>query len=189
MGWIQFLSNLVADLAWPIVVVVVVVIFREPIAEKIRQITGVKKGDAGVSFDTAAAKVKDTAIAATANQETRGDREYKLTDRYDEDLWKVLVTTSKDDPRGAIMEAFSTLEGELVEVSPDSGGGRNAIDLSNRLLKENRISPDIRKTIVDLALLRNRAAVPFDCSVTESGATSYIDATQQVYQVLTDLET
>src|ERR1700691_6388343 len=39
MGWMNLLNGLVGDLAWPVAVLLVVIIFRNPIAERLKNIT------------------------------------------------------------------------------------------------------------------------------------------------------
>ena len=55
MDWVQMILDFLAAIVWPVVVVAAILVFREPISERIRRLTNVRAGSASAEFGAALA--------------------------------------------------------------------------------------------------------------------------------------
>ena len=146
MSILQFIAEMTKALAWPMVVLVAVVLFRNAIGSRIGSILKISHGKTAVEFDHVAKQVE--VVIAT-------ERLPEAPRRLIEDNAGLVTNT------GRIIAAWSQLEdtvrGRLIEAGVDVGRIANAPML--RLARErDLITDDQFKALAGLNTMRNLAA-------------------------------
>jgi hypothetical protein len=77
MSVLEFIASIVRSVAWPSVIVVAVILFHRPIAERIKSILKISHKDTEVSFDHEAKEVEATLASVKLPTNTRLTREVK----------------------------------------------------------------------------------------------------------------
>ena len=109
MDRLTFLSQLIASLAWPITILLCVILLRKIFADLVPLLRTLKYSDVELHFGKEVAALKDTAEAAglqitkdkPGNEETR----------------EMLIRLATLRPRTAIREAWRNVETNLVELA------------------------------------------------------------------------
>ena len=149
MNTLQFIGELVQALAWPITAVVMALVFRKAIIERLSHMTSTKFPGGEVTFEAAVQEVarglslSDVAAAETADQ---------VADRD--------VTS---DPRGTVLNAWREVETAVRDFAR-----RKRIPYGNTLLepfsavkafeKKGVLEPEYISLLKHLGELRNQAA-------------------------------
>jgi hypothetical protein len=178
VGWIQLVSNLVGDLAWPFAAVAIILIFREPLRGKLSQLTRVRRGDTEAWFEKEAAKIEAETQTVTEELQPGAGSE------GDEGIWRQVVSLASSSPRSAVLEAFMQVEQALVQIAGPSRPPQGIVNLARALGKADKIPPGAVSSITELALLRNQAAHASEFPISEKGAVSYVMAAQRVTGML-----
>lgn len=175
MDGLQFVSALVASLAWPVVVLIIAILFRDRIKELLGRIRTVKAFGAEGTFDPKEAETKVALAKATsvgldgmgaAGGEDSGWR--PLTFR--------LNAIAAADPRAAVLQAYEEVERTLrTRMSAQGLGGVEGLadyDLANVALQMGVISQETAAALRDVVVQRNLAA--HDRDVDSSKALEYL---------------
>ena len=180
MDILTFTSNIISALVWPIVVIIAILMLRNPLHALIhnlgRRLHSVKFPGGEAEFSEELAEVKQAADEAQLPQEP-------VTLRIEADVqrWARLTEIS---PASAIVEAWRQVENTMREAARRSGipdkQTRSAIALTGALGKNKVISPDIIAVISELRSIRNTAAHGIDVHITQSDVEEYISLVNRV---------
>lgn len=192
LDWLTFISTLIQALVWPVIVLVLVLLLRQPLRDLIPLLRKLKYKDVEMEFAREIAELKleslDEALrfsvpapAAESPSVTPGADDAGLAvgmrgSRRDELLR--MVSFSK---RVAIMEAWLELEAAAVELASSfwlqSPGDafRNDPKLAEYLLKCKVIDEKQYDTFKKLRDLRNMAAHATELNLSENDAASYVE--------------
>lgn len=157
----EFVASLVALLAWPLAVVVLVVVFRPVLAQLAAGgVRRWKAGPAGVEveyWDRETSEVK----ASIGQQVPAGEDLAPVGGSLSEELAEVITVV----PSAAVLEAFSRIEAELRRIIAAAGvvpeeqlSRMSARQLSLLGLEHDLITPESANAIEGLAVMRNLAA-------------------------------
>lgn len=121
MDWLTFFSNVVgAVLSWPVAIIVVIWILREPLKEVIRSLENLAIEAGGVRFDMNKRLNEAKQEAEEADVPALGERVVTDDDaRFAEKEYGWLYKLAETYPRSAVMEAWVQVETEaraLIEM-------------------------------------------------------------------------
>lgn len=158
MSSLQFLTSLVGSLAWPVVVLVIVVLFRTTIRSVL---TGqVKRWRAGLS----GVEVEYWELTADrARDQLPPDAEKRAAETLGGGLSGELAPVAEVAPRAAVLEAFGRIEQELRRITrgfeaPEKLERMSARQLAVVAHQHERISDESFSAVNGLTVLRNLAA-------------------------------
>ncbi len=192
MDGLQFVSSIVASLAWPAAVVIIVIVLRKSIAGVLDgPVKSLKVGPGGVElekWDRAAAEVRSEVGPPPAPGEEIGPVRVTEAGPPPEPepafgLREELQSVAEAAPRAAVVEAFGRIERQLrsmvglvVANAPLTMGGRA---LARLALEHGVINDETFKAIDGLSVMRNLAAHGAD-DLDATRALEYLDLADAV---------
>lgn len=177
MDWKQFIADLVSSVAWPVVAIIFLYMFRAELAKIVQRLAHLKYKDLELDFE----KVKQQA------------EELHLEFEQDAPVIESPVFTSLEDqimdaveraPSAAILLAWSALETAIASavarlaISPDSPSYRSPMHNIDVLSKNGRLSKKYESLLHEMRMLRNKVAHEKDSMLTisQDQALNYADA-------------
>lgn len=197
--WFEFIQGMTNSLAWPLVVVLAIILFHRQILDKLPEIDGLKVPGAEMTFKNR--------VKAVVEQAKEIDNPDDGVAQENNVRLAALVDMAAASPTGAIIAAWKDLEAASVELvsmvskmidietfmSSDgrSGGirfenmmrSRSKIGLSRFMLRLGLLPMTEAKTFEELRKLRNRATHEPEGTISVEEARSYV----RVADKLTDL--
>ncbi len=178
MSWLQFVAALADSLAWPLVVVAVVVILRHALSRALLGLSRlVYKGmgqEVELGWDVRElrqaaeqATLPEPSVqperlpAGTAPDQVLVDAERELA-RVDREMWE-LVRAAEFAPNAAVIEAWNRVEHELRALAmrrKDKIRDRFVMDLIKNMAAEGVLDAASVRVLLRLRDVRNRAAHP-----------------------------
>ena len=189
MSWKQFIFEIISSLAWPIVTISILFIFKKELAKIIQLLTHLKYKEFELDFD----KVKQHA-----------EELYKEI-KIEKPLIKSPIFSSLEDqildaveraPSAAILLAWSTLESTIAStvsrlaISPESPSYRSPFHNIEMLTKYGGLSKDLSSLLNEMRQLRNKVAHSRDTmlSITQTQAMNYANAAFDIIQFLEQIK-
>ncbi len=182
MSVLEFIASLIGSLAWPLVVVVVALLFRSKIIELLTPaIRRLKAGPFEVEWDRAISE-------AEVDLEQPGLSPIEASMRFSGSLAKELGGLARSMPTAAILEAAARVEGELgsmvstaltargVQMPPTPGLG----GLARLGQQHDVITEETARAIEGIAVLRNMAAHGRATDTTAERALDYLHLADSV---------
>jgi hypothetical protein len=185
LGWLEFISSMSSALGWPIIVLVIVLLMRREIAERLPFLQSVKTPGFEATFQADVAAVRSSA-EALEEEVTRGeDREPTETGRRTDEL----EFFAQYSARGAILASFAQLERELntaVSRIPTSERPRRreATAQAEALEKHGHLPEGAVRVIDEMRRLRNSAAHAVEFDIALESVANYIDAVEALASIL-----
>lgn len=196
--WFDFLEGIAGSLAWPLVVVVAIIVFHKPILAKLGEMDALKLAGAEASFGA-----RVTAVVEQAKEIDSPDQEVAQENNA---RLSLLVDMAAASPTGAIIAAWKDLEAASIELLTlaskfvdidsfvDQKGqtrsrfqmlvnSRSKVGLSRYLVRLGMLPPAETKTFEELRMLRNRATHEPEGAISVEEARSYV----RVADKLTDI--
>lgn len=203
MQWLDFIAAMTGSLVWPVMAVVVVLVFRVPIAKRIETLRSASAGPSGFAaeFGDVEPQVED-ALDAEANraQEQGRTSERTASGEYlqqDHPLslahaFMQLALQAEDNPSYAVLASWSLLESvmrnalEMVWIDPRNRNRpfqRSGVAVISELQRLELITPELVTALHGLRRLRNDVA--HAALKPEVGAaTAYVDNTSILADVI-----
>jgi hypothetical protein len=153
MDWKQFVASLVGSLAWPIVLLIIVTMYREELIKFLKQIKKIGAGGVNVELSEQVAAVRDAGKAVEAEQGVQPPEALALN--------PAIVQLAKSFPEAALVQAFKELEGVLQEIRsrlPDDKPHRNLTEVVKALAEQKYITQNVVALFQKLQETRNIAA-------------------------------
>ena len=177
MDFLEFITAMTTALAWPVLVLVLVLVLRKPLSELIPLLERLKYKDLELDFTRRVREVASDAEAILAPAVPRP---------VDEDLEELAAIY----PRGAVIESWLRLEKAAAEAARTTG-----LDLTTRDLRspsklvgalERAHIIDKRKAAVlhELRNIRNAAAHASDIALSPSTAREYVETASRLASAL-----
>lgn len=169
------IASIVESLAWPIAIIVLVLILRGPIARLIPLIEKLKYKDVEIEFGRklAAAKAEAEVSDIADSSDAEPEHEYEI-----EELAKV-------SPRAAVSEAWRWVEMASLSTAERVLGKRPtnyiaAFRAIRRLEREEHISVPVYRLMRELRELRNKAVHAPEFAISIDTAMEYADTARWV---------
>ena len=121
MDWLMFVSKLTDSLAWPLVALVLGLVFRKKLLDLIPAIRKFKVGPLEAEFELAAKAIRVSAaeVSAKSKQTKDGEPEAQREEGRKEIVESLL--SARNDPAGMILEGWSNVDGELFRLGHQLG--------------------------------------------------------------------
>lgn len=120
MDWLTFTTKLVDALAWPIVVLVLGLVFRRKLIELIPTLRKLKAGPVEAEFELATkhvlAKAEETSFPGLVDESGRVSKS-----ETDNEQVIAKLREARGNPAGAILEGWSNLDGALFRLGLQAG--------------------------------------------------------------------
>jgi hypothetical protein len=177
----RLVVDLVGSLSWPSFAVITLAIFRKPLKEllpHLHHLKGPGGWEADFGAETAEAERKSEAlVTAGATLRLEAPEPIEWVDR--------LRRLADFSPRGAVLEAFVKVEGQIVRLAAPYGQPRRGVGFTaQRLANADVIDRGLLSVIDDLVGIRNQATHSPEFAIPSSAAISYIDAAANVVKAL-----
>jgi hypothetical protein len=173
MNVLTFISDIVKALAWPIVSLVIAMVFRSELRALLHRIKKGKVGPAEFEFEETIAAIRDR----VGKTETRSP-----------EIDPAIVSLADRDPRSVILNSWLTIEAivELIVAKQATQEERRdarsaALRVLHRLLRDK---PEYVDMYNDLRMLRNQAVHDVDFSPRASSVIEYVSLTSELTGVL-----
>jgi hypothetical protein len=158
MDWLQFIVGMVSSVAWPVVVLTVVLMFRAQLARIVERLAHLKYKDLELEFE----KVKQQAEQLQLEQEPQPP--LIAPDPVFTSLEDQILDAVERAPSAAILLAWSGLETAIAAavsrlvISPDSPSYRSPMRNIDMLARHGRLSKSHEKLLHEMRTLRNKVA-------------------------------
>lgn len=162
MDWLAFLASIVGSLAWPVAVVVIALIFREPILKLLPDVSELEYGKFKVKFEKELAEIKEqaelTALPPAPPRPAFPEPKESGANAADREAAD-FVHLALASPRAAIIESWLAVERELTRLMQSAGitTRAGAVGKPSTLEQRGIISADLARLIDRLWSLRNEA--------------------------------
>lgn len=213
MGWLDAVTSIVSSVTWPAVVVVAIVLMRQPLRRLVGRLESYEGAGQKISFGKAVeeleVKAEDSIGRSTESNRLNQDKSkghddaratvsnHQSAHSYDS-VWPSLVQLAKVSGSAAVIESWREVERSLTNLFEKAramrGGAseaRRAHESVNRMLdylgRIDALSPDKIATIRELSSLRNRAAHT-DIMISENEALGYSDLALDVSRAINATE-
>lgn len=176
MGWLKFISSIVSSISWPLVLIVVMVIFKAEFRGLLRRIKKVKHGKSEVDLETEVSDaLKEVDALNFPSAKSTPDSEK-------------MIRLAKDSPRGAILDSWLTIEEAILEfckrhgIKNDARFGPYHIIRNIRLysLDHNVLGEGLLEMLSKLREIRNDAVHRPEAEITTEVAIEYAQLTNRV---------
>lgn len=171
MGWIEAVAELLDAIAWPVTVVVVVLLLRSALEDRIRHLRILKWRDGEAHFNEEAEHL-----------ELRAVREFGETPEAPDPEGRRDVVRSAWDlvhsyPRGAVLEAWLGLETELFKAVERAGLDGPRLTSSRaiqHLVRSGLLGENLASLFGELQRFRNNAVHAADFDLSTDAATTFV---------------
>jgi hypothetical protein len=180
MDWLTFLAEVIKALAWPVTVVILLLLLRKPISDLIPLLQHLKYKDLELDFGK---KVQE--LIADMKKELPGNG--KLPDTT---LKQRLSQLSQSSPRAAILEAWLELEEVALEAlkrkqfAITSQDARSPLQLGHALLEAGILDQGKHEIYNRLRNLRNSATHASEFPIGVETAIDYAEAATRLAEYI-----
>lgn len=191
MDVLRFIASLVASLAWPVLVLVALLIFRKPLIGLIARATDIELFGAKVRLGKEIQRAAVSTEAAVASVQSRPEFDTTGKPRSraaDKNPW---LATLGESPSLAAIYAWAGLEKSLRKLASAFGDASSpssvsVTDLLAGLEKNAVLEPEFTRAAHDLRLIRNRIAYG-TATISEAEGLSFINSAWQLSQLADQL--
>jgi len=185
MDWKQFIAQIVSSTAWPVLVIVIILIFKRELAKIVQRLEHMKYKDLELEFN----KVKQQA------EELHIDRPRELLATSSPafiSLEDQMLDAVERAPSAAILLAWSGLETAMASavarlaISPEPPSYRSPMHNIEMLSKYGELPKSHTNLLQDMRILRNKVAHERDAilSITQEEASNYVNVAIEMIQQL-----
>jgi len=187
MDWLTFVSKLIDSLAWPLVALMLGLVFRRKLLDLIPAIRKFKAGPLEAEFELAAKEIRVSAAEVSAKSKaTKGGESEAQREEGRKEIVESLLS-ARNDPAGMILEGWSKVDGELFRLGHQLGDIVDPLTSSTKVYESvmsSGVLPfETSRLVRELRDLRNKVAhvkvVP-----TSDAAQDYVLAVDRVIQLI-----
>jgi hypothetical protein len=150
MGWLTFTASIINSLAWPIAIVAIICVMREPLSGLLNKLTGLRAAGIEAQFGKEVAQAKDEIRAGAVSVSLPLAQNEKATL---EQRFRHLAETS---PRGAVIEAWAPFETAALEAAEALGSSqRGVVQAIETLLDKGMLTKEEADIVFKFRALRN----------------------------------
>ena len=182
----QFIASIVGSVAWPITVLVIILLLRKHLIRLLSKLTSLKYGDLEAKFDSGLDRAESDLLSLPPVARETIDRDRSATDHI---LKLQVISATKLPPHLEIIEAWRAVERELRNYAESRGiraASTTPLLLLLRVLSNKEyLNPILISLINELRTLRNFASHAAESDqITPEQARRYLETTAQVIQQL-----
>lgn len=186
MDWLTFISNTIDSLAWPVVAMVLGLVFRKSVVDLIPALRKLKAGPLEAEFELATKQV--LANAAEANAQSNPTDEASSPGSHSDDKKIVArLLNARNDPAGVILEGWARVDGELLRLGHQMGllvaPVENTQKVYQSVMTSDILPVGTMQLIRELRELRNKVA-HVEVQPTSDAAQDYLLAVDRVTELI-----
>jgi len=177
MSWLVFIAEMTKALAWPLVALVALVVYRNPLLGLVRRLRSFKYREAEAVFDEQAVRVAES-IAVIPQRSLAA-----VSDQVDEHLFELAQLS----PRAAVVEVWARIEARLRDMLPPQAAvaqPRTAHEMIKVLREADLINHATETALRGLMQLRNLAVHSHEDELSAQKALDFITLANAVLWVL-----
>jgi hypothetical protein len=185
MDALTFISNMIRALAWPLIVLVIIIIIRKPLFRLIPLVRELKYKDLNIKFGEELEKLSDQADEANLPSSLQSE-EMIIEFTPEAGYWESIEKISDISPRAAIVEAWRRVEWILNDyfrknnIEPPS-----SYQAKLRILREQKDLPTSFFSLFDkLRILRNKAVHARDIDIDSQNAIEFAQLADRIVKAL-----
>lgn len=174
MDWRTFIVELLKALAWPAVVLTVVLLIRKPLLDLIPYLQSAKLPGVELAFGEQLRQLEEK---AEGSKVLEASAEVGQTIQSpQETLRGHLERLAEVSPRAAISEAWRAIEAALIDVAGSEAASNVSLpyQLTQTLHKEGRLGDETLRFTKELRQLRNEAVHSHEANLSVNDALKYI---------------
>lgn len=158
MNTLQFISELVGSLSWPLTIIILIILLRKEISDLLMSMTRVKFRDLEMDFQRLAESARQLPPSPPLSDLMPQDRIYYAS------LEDQMLHIAEEIPSAAILLAWASVETALssavarMAISPDPPQYRSAFHNMEQLKDWAGLSQEAFDTINEMRILRNKMA-------------------------------
>jgi len=181
MDALTFIASIINYLAWPLTVIIVLIVLRRPIAEFIPLLQSLRYGDIELNFESRIKQIESQ--AEQENLPMKPERMLSPAPRTTDELLEDLVSVS---PRVAIIEAFSYVDQSILAAArkhnlPQNIGNNSIV---TRLRDNGQLSDGVVQLYYELKQLRDDVSKALIPEVSQEQARRYIEQALRLAEAL-----
>lgn len=170
------IERIIDILAWPITIIVVVMMLRAPLSELVPTLKKLKYKDLELEFEKEANK-----ILAEAERELPEPPKPEPVEHEDSGI---RFSLRRLEPADEIMKSWRNLELKLREMSGEESSKRSTGYMVRELAKTGAISTEMSKLILELSSLRNKVAHTDEEAISYNASLSFSESVNRVLSAL-----
>jgi uncharacterized protein YutE (UPF0331/DUF86 family) len=176
MELLNIILSFISSIAWPIIILIVFLLFKIEIGRLILRISNLKYKDLELSFSKDLQRAEDTANKLKL---LTPNTKQIVSEEKTESSYERLIQLSEMSPEAAIMEAWKIVEITLFDYAKSSQlitySPKSTADLILNLRRSGLISNDTYSLINELRIMRNKAVHHADVDISNKDVSKYID--------------
>jgi hypothetical protein len=185
MSVLEFISSILSALAWPVAIVIIVIVLRRPLRHLLSRLETLRGPGVEATFQRQLEEAREEAVAAAASLPVGQRRDANQQERLE---YSDLLQLADLSPRAAILDAWLRLEFALTEAAKRADvpltERRGILGLIEELEKRGIIAPELRSPLRRLRNLRNVAVHAIDFDVPKDSVIDYIDTANFIIRSL-----
>ncbi|MEQ8746148.1 hypothetical protein [Pyruvatibacter sp.] len=181
--------ELMGLLAWPVAIVIVVILLKSHIAELLGRITSLRHKGTELTFGEATDKVSEEAreVLSTVTTAKEGEKTLKARGSLQEDKFLALIPLVNTHPDMAVVQAWKYVDEQIREFPGVLQAGEKYLPTARvigRLANQGLVPDSVIPALKELNALRNRAVHESKANISSSAAAQYVEAASDVYETL-----
>jgi uncharacterized protein YutE (UPF0331/DUF86 family) len=177
MDWLTFFSKAIGDLAWPVVVLTIVLVLRKQLEEAIGLINKVKVSGVELEFDRKLDVAREEATKLPRPKST----ETKLPESVAQHAYEL----AKVSPRAAVIEAWRLIEAAAIDCGKRLFGNEFTNKTMTyqailRLENNDKLPASVSEQLRRLRSMRNEAVHAAEFALSEESAIEYVQLSTQL---------
>jgi hypothetical protein len=173
MSTLEFIANMTGSLAWPLILLAVVLVFRRSIRQLLTQgwLKRIKAGPFEAEWERLVAETEEKVKAASSPDEIPSPPDESVTTEF--------AFEASTAPAVAVLDAYAAVERQLrsmldgVEHTTNTAK-KGAVSLARLAARHELISPASLRAVEGISVLRNLAAHGEAREVTSDRAAEYL---------------
>lgn len=179
MDWKTFLSEIIADLAWPLLILFIIIKFQKPLLNAAGRINKLQYKDATIEFTNGVVKLEQTIEKSKLKTKSIHPEKH--------DKFSRILELENLPQRSAIIEAWLILNAEINKLYCNYFDNKNKVPAQvkiNKLLNKEIINNDAYELLSLFIRLRNKAEHTMEFEISHETLTSYLNS---VYMIVKGL--
>jgi len=180
MDVFEFIAVVIGSLAWPVAVVILVLLLLKPIKELIVQMQSFRAAGFGGGIEAEFARGAEGVQKQIREAEEAGI--VSIEAPVGESAVERFSALAEVSPRGAVLEAWMMLENDLKEASVETAPPNlhNTNIIARGLVDANKLPLFVVPWISDLSVLRNRAVHATDADLSRKIVRNFLSSVDYV---------
>lgn len=186
---LTFISTVIGALAWPVVALIVALVFRKAILELLPAIRSLKAGPLSVAFENKAKDIRVKVAEESASEQARlpekalSPKQLSLTAEAARE--SLLIASA--DPTGSVLDGWGKVDGEIFRLGMQMGEIVDPLEGTQKVyswvMQSNILPVGTKELIRGLRDLRNQVAHRNVVPTTEA-AQNYLASVDRVVELI-----